>query len=313
MNPIRNQNPVSTYDFTSARQPTAAASLPKPQNVLPGGAARYVDSFEMARATKQPATASVQRTAIVGPKVPAGYRVFTVDQARILNASPKQQAPGNTIDPMPGSADSLDKNKAHLPQVDLIVNGSFNIDNGPGTKREYAAGTVIRNGREDTGGLDKTLQRGAVAVLENGKMVVLRQQGSSKVEDIQAQAQKEFGSKVKDFMGGGALLIENGQKVSDDDLRNRQKFDQGDGGINAQQMRRADHTVVAQDKNGNTFVIVAENKTGAEIQDELFKAGFVKAVKFDGSSGFVAKNAAGNIDGRAQGTNVLGIAVKVAQ
>jgi hypothetical protein len=89
-------------------------------------------------------------------------------------------------------------------------------------------------------------------------------------------------------MGGGALLIEKGQKVSSSDLFTKQHFDQGGHGLSAQQMRRANHTVVGIDAQGQAHVILAMNKTGKEIQDELLRAGYTAAVKFDGGSGFIA-------------------------
>jgi hypothetical protein len=257
--------------------------------------------------------ASAQAVKAAPISVPAGFRAFQVGQARVLNASPRQ-AQGNSRDPQPGTPlNQVDRRRLGLGQVDLVVNGTFNIDNGPGTRREFPAGTIIRNGRLDAGGLPKTFGRGAMAVLQDGRVVVLRQGGSGKLEDIQKQLQARYGAnaRVRDFMGGGALLVENGRKVSDEDLRTRQQFDQGGGGINAQQMRRSDHAVVAQHRNGKTYVLVAKNKTGREIQDELLAAGFVNVVKFDGSSGFIARTGSGPVDGRAQGTNVIGIAVDV--
>jgi hypothetical protein len=257
--------------------------------------------------------ASAQAVKAASISVPAGFRAFQVGQARVLNASPRQ-AQGNSADPMPGTpVNQVDRKRLGLAQVDLVVNGTFNIDNGPGTRREYPAGTIIRNGRVDAGGLPKTLGRGAMAVLQDGRVVVLRQGGSGKLEDIQKQVQARYGAnaRVRDFMGGGAMLVEGGNKVSNQDLRTRQQFDQGQGGINAQQMRRSDHTVVAQHKNGKTYVLVAANKTGKEIQDQLHAAGFVNVVKFDGSSGFIARTGSGPVDGRYQGTNVMGIAVDV--
>ncbi len=257
------------------------------------------------------ATASTQAIASVkSPTLPPGYTGFPVKAARVLNASPTQQAKGNTPSPVPGSAASLDKSKVGLSKVDLVVNGTFNVAGKSGI-RDASAGTIMRNGLVDATGIEKTRGRGAVAVLDNGKLVVLRQGGLSTAADIQAQVTKQFGMKAKDFMGGGALLVENGKKVSSEDLLTKQKFDQGEGGINAQQMRRSDHTVVAQDKSGATQVLVAKDKTAAEIQEELHRAGFTNVVKFDGSSGFVATTPKGNVDGRYQGSNYTGLAVEV--
>jgi hypothetical protein len=281
------------------RQPTNEPAVPKP--VAP--TAGWVRG-------KSVAVAKMTTVAAAGPKLPPGYTGFQVKAARVLNASPTQQAAGNTASPVPGSAASLDKTKVGLPEVDLVVNGTFNLASKTGN-RDASAGTIMRNGVVDCTGVLKTRGRGGVAVLENGKLVVLRQGGGSTAAELQAQIQKQFGVKAKDFMGGGALLIENGQKVSSDDLLTKQQFDQGGGGIDAQQMHQSDHTVVAQDRTGATYVLVAKAKSGAQIQEELLKAGFVSAVKFDGSSGFVAATQKGPVDGRSQGTNYTGLAVDV--
>lgn len=144
-----------------------------------------------------------------------------------------------------------------------------------------------------------------MAVLQDGTIVVGRADGRS-AEDIQRAFGAE-GNPVKDFMGGGALLIEGGLAVSDQDLRTRQRFDQGGGGIQAQQMRQTAHVLVGI-RDGQAFAIVAHEKSGAQIQKDLLAFGFDAVVKYDGGSGaYVRDGTGGSAEYRGKNSTGLGI------
>jgi hypothetical protein len=49
-------------------------------------------------------------------------------------------------------------------------------------------------------------------------------------------------------------------------------------------MRRTDHTLIGI-RDGQAYVVGANNKSGAQVQDDLVAAGFDAVVKFDGGSG----------------------------
>lgn len=217
-----------------------------------------------------------------------GYIIYAANSLEVLNERGKE----NPDRPLREVAVGRGGNKA-------VVSGTF-YDQTSG----QPVGAVMRDGRLDTPGVEKAKERGGVAILQDGTIVVGRMAGNTT-----ASIQKEFGSPenpVRDFMGGGALLIENSKVVSSEDLRTRQRFDQGSGGIRAQQMRQTDHVLVGI-RQGRCFVIVAKNKTGKTIQDDLSKAGFTSLVKFDGGSGAYARDSKGV---RTRGKNPTGFAVR---
>ncbi|MCK6549616.1 phosphodiester glycosidase family protein, partial [Myxococcota bacterium] len=181
----------------------------------------------------------------------------------------------------PKDADApLARQKVGPGGFDAVVNGGFYFDSKGVT---YAAGPVVRAGVLEATGVPKSAHRGAIAIRDDGTILIGRQRGATL-----AALEARFGP-LRALMGGGALLIEDGVKVSSADLARAaseggQQFDQGAGGLNAQQMRRTFHTVLAI-RDGQLYVVGAVDKTGAEIRDQLFAAGFDSAVKFDGGSG----------------------------
>jgi hypothetical protein len=101
---------------------------------------------------------------------------------------------------------------------------------------------------------------------------------------------------VDEFMGGGALLIEDGRAVGTEDLLERQRFTNpsrtGDPprgtnqGLHAGQMNSAFHTLVGV-RNGKAFLLIPRSpKTGSRIQRDLCEQGFQDVVMFDGGHGF---------------------------
>lgn len=221
-----------------------------------------------------------------------GYLIYPVASLEVLNSAAKENP-----DP------SLRATKTGPGGYDVVTSGTFYYGgNNP-------AGAVMRDGKLDTPGVDKAKNRGGLAVLEDGTIVIKRMQGNTS-EAIQ----RTFGTeraKVEDFMGGGALLIEDGKKVTSEDLEKKQKFDQrGESrgrGLSAQQMRQTNH-IVGGIRDGQCFMIVAKNKTGAQIQNDLFRFGFDSVIKFDGGSGFYARDQDG--EKGEPGRNPTGFGVK---
>lgn len=213
-----------------------------------------------------------------------GYSVYPVEELTVLN-----------------SADGL-PNRHHPDGIagqeainfDVVVNGTFFFHGKlNGQVGKYPAGPVVRtrNGETklDYQGTAKSKQRGAVAILEDGTIKVGLTKGGTLAELNERFAEGE--NQVKELMGGGALLINEGHKVSTGELFYVQNFDQGDGGINAQQMRATRHTLVVQDSNGQTYVVTNNrDKGGRTLQNDLKNAGAYNAVKFDGGSKFYDSN-----------------------
>jgi len=220
-----------------------------------------------------------------------GYTVYPIAQVDVLYSAAKA---------------GKDKPLAEQPQgkggYDAVLSGTFTTD------YVQSAGPIMRNGKMDTQGHEKAKNRGGLAVLADGSIVVGRAQGRTS-EEVQAS----FGSKgnpVTDFMGGGALLVEGGRAVSDADLRTSQRFDQGGGGINAQQMRSTNHVLVGI-RDGQAFAIVATDKSGAQMQKELMANGFDAVVKYDGGSGGFARDGAGGApEYRGRNSTGLGITTR---
>lgn len=219
-----------------------------------------------------------------------GYTVYPIAEIDVLYAAAKSNPD------LPLAAQPQGKGG-----YDAVLSGTFTTD------YRQSAGPIVRDGTMDTQGHEKAKGRGGLAVLKDGSIVVGRAQGRTN-EDVQAT----FGSAdnpVKDFMGGGALLVEGGRAVTDSDLRDKQRFDQGGGGIHAQQMRSTHHVLVGI-RDGQAFAIVATDKAGAQMQKELMANGFDAVVKFDGGSGGYARDGKGGAP-EHRGVNSTGLGIKV--
>jgi hypothetical protein len=217
-----------------------------------------------------------------------GYKLYPIGVLQIVNANtPPRDKP-------------LGKSYLDAGTCDVIASGSFT--SGGQTPQV----PVMRNGKLDSTGVGKSLTkqdvdyyggqittdgRGGIAVRKDGSVAIGRQQGRTA-----ADIQRAFGPDVTDFMGGGAVLIEHGQKVSSDDLFKNQAFVNIDPatrravpsgrGLDAEQFRSgANHTLVGM-KNGQATLIISPPRNGRQLQNDLFAAGFSDVVMFDGGNGF---------------------------
>lgn len=159
------------------------------------------------------------------------------------------------------------------PKFDVVANGTFYAGRDP-------VGPVVRDGKRDTTGYGMCAERGGLARLADGSLVVGRTRGGNN-DQIAAAFGATKDNPVEEAMGGGALLIEGGRAVSDKDLRERQNFKQGQGGIGAAQMRQTTHSLFGI-ANGQAYHVWAKSKSGATIQKELLAAGFTSLVMLDG-------------------------------
>ena len=165
-------------------------------------------------------------------------------------------------------------------------------------------GAVMRNGGLDTAGARAAAARGAMATLRDGTIVIGRASGST-LEAIQDQ----FGqpkNPVVQFMGGGGLLIEEGRRVSQQDLLLSQRFHGKPGGFQASQMQVGQHAILGIRK-GQCFAIAAFNKNARSIQDDLFQSGFGSVVKFSRGGSFFLNDGKHRVDGR----NNVGFGLKL--
>jgi hypothetical protein len=285
----------------SQPQPRACAGHPRAPQSQPRGNAAAAAALAHGPLNTQQAGSPESRSK--GPDLAAlrskGYLVYPLASLNALNSDPKARQPDR---PLPQQGAGAGK------PYDVVTNGGFTFDT-PGRYHMNPAGPIMRDGHLDSAGLGKTAGRGGVAVLQDGSIVVGRQEGG-KAEQLQSRFGQE-GNPVSDFMGGGALLVENGKAVSGKDLFERQRFDQGaaastGNGLDAQQMRQTAHTVVGI-RDGQAWIVVPTNHSGRQIQSDLMSMGFDSVVKFDGGSGAFVN------DGRQRysGTDALGFGGKL--
>lgn len=221
-----------------------------------------------------------------------GYRIFALESLRVMNTDPGIPSPDPAWHAVPLGR-----------TADVVINGTFTYDL-PQRFHMNPVGSVLRNGVLEAVGLDRSEQRGGLAVLSNGTIVIGRGQGNGEADIQSAFSEGEL--EVRDFMGGGAMLVEYGQPVSTHDLREVQGFTSGQGGINATQLQRSDHTVFGI-RHGQAFAIWARAKTGRDIRSDLLQMGFAAVVKFAGGSAAFLRDKAGF---QTQGTNSVGFGLK---
>lgn len=180
------------------------------------------------------------------------YEFFPIDTMSVINRNEGDKR--------------LDEQKVSK-EGEIVVNGGFyfgTIANVP----------IMRKGKIENQGIDKTQKRGGVGILRDGTIVI--DSLDKKQEDI------------LDLIGGGGQLIRGSKKVTGEELYKIQQFDQGaknEDGLSASQFRRTHHMVIGI-RNGQAYAIHVKVRNGKEMQEELFKAGFSSVVKLDGGSGF---------------------------
>lgn len=282
--PDKQQQP--TTPAVSPAKTTTPTPSPK---VQPRGNAAAVERLT-ALNSQRPGSAEAKRPP---PDLSAlkrlGYTVYPIDKVDVLYSAAKKAPDAG-----------LSGQKQGAGGYDAVLSGTFTTD------YVQSAGPIMRDGKMDTQGHAKATNRGGMAVLADGSVVVGRAKGRT-AEEVNGT----FGSEsnpVKDFMGGGALLVEGSKPTSDKDLYEKQRFDQGGGGIRAQQMRATMHILVGI-RDGQAFAIVAHNKTGAVMQKELVANGFDSVVKYDGGSGAYARDGAGGSP-EYRGKNSTGMGIR---
>lgn len=211
-----------------------------------------------------------------------GYTVHGIGRLKVLNTL-TDQAPDLPLGEQvvgPGG-------------YDVVCSGTFIYDVRSREVR-VPAGPVMRRGHLEWRGVEKGQRRGAVAVLADGTIRMARTGGSTgTVTALTLQA--AFGSPdnpVVELCGGGALLVERGARVANQDLFEVQRFESGSGGFRAPQMRHGMHIALGI-CDGTTWLVVAHSHNGQTIQDDLHSAGFGSLILFDGGSGGFVRDAHG--------------------
>ena len=216
---------------------------------------------------QRPAATEVLRK--LGELERRGYSIYPVDTLRVLHCDPT----------VVGADPALD---LQIHDYDVVTSGTYRTLRPGG--QLVSQGPVMRNGVLETSGNRKTWNRGGLAVLADGTIVVDRMSGGI-AGDIQSRFGQP-GNPVTQFLGGGAVMVENGLEIAQSDVHGRQEFQRRQGsGLNAPEMIKDNHLVVGI-RDGICVVAAALQRTGHQIVGDMVRAGFSVAVKFDRGSGF---------------------------
>ena len=284
---------------TNGAGPSASVSTGGPAVGQARGNAAAADKIAAANAPTELTALNSQRPGSSESKAPVpegiralaakGYIVTPTADMEVLNTvgGPKQKGDAAV--------------SSQGPKYDVVANGTFYAGRDP-------VGPIVRDGLRDTGGYGMCADRGGVARLKDGSIVVGRTRGGN-ADQVAAAFGGTKENPVDEAMGGGALLIEGGRSVSDKDLRERQNFKQGVGGIQAAQMRQTTHSLMGI-ANGQAYHIWAKAKSGAQIQKELLAAGFTSLVMLDGGGAGFFDNGSTRSTARDPALTGLGITAR---
>ncbi len=214
------------------------------------------------------------------PSLPQGYILAPIASLRALYGPQEPAATGRDI------------RTVHPREVgaDIVVSGTFHNGRGP-------VGPVVTGGRWLTSGVWPH-GRGGVAVLANGEVRVGFYPEATE-RAVRATFERP-GAPLREFMGGGALIVESGRAVTSEDLATRQRFR---GGAAAPQFEAtARHTLIGVHRDGRAYLVVETNaRRLSDLQAELVRAGFTDVVLFDGGNAFGYEDARRTLFGRVPG------------
>lgn len=221
-----------------------------------------------------------------------GYFVYPVDTLRVLNANPWARMADLPLAHQEMGAKGLD-----------VVLGGPDTILKPGTWPHPPMGPVMRNGHHDTQG-ERGHFRGLVAVLEDGTIIVDKADGAS-AKDLKARF-SQSGNPLRDVCGGGALIVQNGRKVSDIDLMREQLYGGNPGGIRSKPMKHGVHVIFGI-RYGRAFGAVCWSKSGIQIRDDFMSLGFSAVLKLaTGSSAYLNDQ-----EYVLAGQNAVGLGIKL--
>ena len=220
------------------------------------------------------------------PDLPDDYIRKLITDLRVLDARTEP------------TARDLDIRTVHPQNVDadVVVSGTFHTGRDP-------VGPLIQSGRWVTPG-GWPHGRGGLAVLADGTIHIGFYPDPSQASVRGAFEQPD--NTIREFMGGGALIVEDGMPVSSFDLEDRQRFL---GGATAPQFEAtARHSMIGVRADGNAYLIIdVGRKPLAAMQQDFLDAGFRDVVMFDGGNAFGYENAEGTLFGRLPGRQPPGL------
>jgi len=283
---------------------TNGAGAPTPAMTAPSALVANRTILPLAQTsanTQRPSSTAPTGLLPRNPTSVSGYEIYPIRHIDMQNSIASNRADPNI------------KNQAVGPNQ-VNANGTYYFNSNG---QSYPAGPIVRGGEIDYAGPDVGRFRGGVALLSDGTIMVGRSTNSSTdpataLSDLERHFSPGSDTRLINFMGGGALLIENGRPTTDADLRDIQRFRNGAGGLNAPQLGAADRVLVGV-RDGQAYLIGARGRTGAQNQQDLANLGFQTVVAFDGgSASYLRSHEAGtSIHGRpnSQAPAFLGIQV----
>jgi len=174
---------------------------------------------------------------------------------------------------------------------DLADGGRYDVVlSGPDTMLSMGkyprppVGPVFRNNGLDSGGKRSSANRGVVAIVKDGTVIMGRAQGSG-AHELKTHF-GQAGNPLVSAVGGGALLVENGRLVNDRDLMLVQGYGGSPAGLRSYGMRPGVHTIMGIRK-GRAYAAWCTTKSGLDIRNDFHRFGFGSVIKFaHGSSVF---------------------------
>ena len=212
-----------------------------------------------------------------------GYTLVPISRLDVLYCNPY----------LPDGDYSL-RELADMGRYDVVLSGP-DIMLAQGQYPSPPSGPVFRNGGLQSAGNKHAPERGVVAVLRDGTVVMGRANGAS-AEDLQKRFGQQ-GNPVRSALGGGVVLLENGRKVSQRDLLLIQRVGRRPGGFYARSMDNGVHTIMGIRK-GRADAAWGTTRSGLDIQSDFYRFGFGCVLKFAHGSNVFFDDCIERLNGR---------------
>ena len=183
---------------------------------------------------------------------------------------------------------------ADIGRYDVLVSGP-DVMVAYGRYPPPPSGPLFRNGGLQSPGNSNAADRGVVAVLRDGTVLMGRAHGSS-ADDLQNRFGQK-GNPLRSALGGGVILLEHGRKVSQRDLLLVQRVGRKPGGMSATSMRAGVHSIMGIRK-GRAYAAWCTTRSALDIQSDFYRFGFGCVLKFSHGSNVFFDDCIERLNGR---------------